>query len=351
MPSSSSSPQTPPESLPQIQPEIQTASEKPRSSRIEPPGSRLDVIFNRLPVVLIIMGEGLMIYLATTVAKLAFTQLDPLLAAWYRIGFGAVLMMVWRRPFSKAKRAGLPHTSREWWIVALAGISVMLMNTLFYVGMSNMDIGIAVSIEFIGPLGVAVLTGHSWRERVGILLAAGGVVLLAGVSFANPAKYPHFMIGLIAILIDGVMWGCYIVFGRMVAKRSNPLDSLALSMLIGWLVQSVFLAVPAIKGVISPKPSATWARGEFGSLKLLGVMLVVSVFASFLPYIIDQVIMRRISSARYSVIQAINPVMALLVGLIIGEIPTLGDLAGVALVIVAVVVTFSGHRQPDPETM
>ncbi|WEV70130.1 EamA family transporter [Bifidobacterium sp. ESL0775] len=297
------------------------------------------------------MGEGLMIYLATSVAKLAFTQLDPLLAAWYRVGFVAVLMMVWRRPFSKAKRSGLPRTPRDWWIVALAGISVMLMNTLFYLGMSNMDMGIAVSIEFVGPLGVAVITGHSWRERLGIVLAAAGVVLLAGVSFANPGKYPHFLLGLIAILIDGAMWGCYIIFGRMVAQRSNPLDSLTVSMFIGWLVQSVFLAVPAVKGVISPKPGATWARGEFGALKLLGVMLVVAIFASFVPYIIDQVIMRRVSSARYSVIQAINPVMALLVGLIIGEIPTLGDLAGVALVIIAVVITFSGHRAPDPETM
>lgn len=346
MPPSSVSSQNPSEQSKQSE-----QSEKPRSARIEPPGSRLDVVFNRIPVVLIIMGEGLMIYLATSVAKLAFTQLDPLLAAWYRVGFVAILMLIWRHPFSKAKRGGLPHTSREWWIVALAGISVMLMNTLFYLGMSNMDMGIAVSIEFVGPLGVAVITGHSWRERVGILLAAGGVVLLAGVSFSNPAKYPHFMIGLIAILIDGAMWGWYIIFGRMVARRSNPLDSLTVSMLIGWLVQSVFLAVPAVKGVISPKPSATWARGGFGALKLLGVMMVVAVFASFVPYIIDQVIMRRVSSARYSVIQAINPVMALLVGLIIGEIPTLGDLAGVALVIVAVVITFSGHHVPDPETM
>ncbi|WEV75709.1 EamA family transporter [Bifidobacterium sp. ESL0800] len=342
MPSSSSSPRNRLE---------QPSDQQSRSPRAKAPASRLDAVFNRIPVVLIIMGEGLMIYLATSVAKLAFTQLDPLLAAWYRVGFVAILMLAWRRPFAKAKRAGLPHGSRDWWIVALAGISVMLMNTLFYLGMSNMDMGIAVSIEFVGPLGVAVITGHSWRERVGIVLAACGVVLLAGVSFSNPTKYPHFLIGLIAILIDGAMWGCYIVFGRMVARRANPLDSLSVSMLIGWLVQSVFLAVPALKGVAQPKPSATWARGQFGALKLLGVMLVVSVFASFLPYIIDQIIMRRVSSARYSVIQAINPVMALLVGLIIGEIPTWGDLAGVALVIVAVVITFSGHRSPDPETM
>ncbi|WEV52658.1 EamA family transporter [Bifidobacterium sp. ESL0704] len=348
MPSSSTSPQNSPQCSQQLEPR---QPDKPRSARIQPSGSRLDAIFNRVPVVLIIMGEGLMIYLATSVAKLAFTQLDPLLAAWYRVGFVAILMLIWRRPFAKEKRAGLPRTSRDWWIVALAGISVMLMNTLFYLGMSNMDMGIAVSIEFVGPLGVAVITGHSWRERVGIVLAAGGVVLLAGVSFSNPAQYPHFLIGLIAILIDGAMWGCYIVFGRMVAQRANPLDSLSVSMLIGWLVQSVVLAVPAIKGVVAPKPSATWARGAFGACKLLGVMLVVAVFASFLPYIIDQMIMRRVSSARYSVIQAINPVMALLVGLIIGEIPTLGDLAGVALVIIAVVITFSGHHTPDPETM
>lgn len=55
-------------------------------------------ILNRVPVVLIVIGEALVIYLATAVAKLAFTQLDPLYSVWYRVGFMAVLLLLWRRP-------------------------------------------------------------------------------------------------------------------------------------------------------------------------------------------------------------------------------------------------------------
>ncbi|MDF7663431.1 EamA family transporter [Bifidobacterium sp. ESL0763] len=316
-----------------------------RSSPVNVVRNGADVVLNRLPVVAIVMVEGLMIYLATSIAKLAFTQLDPLLAAWYRVGFVAILLFAWRRPLSRAKRKGLPRTRRDWGIVVTAGVSVMLMNTMFYLAISNMDMGIAVSIEFIGPLAVAVLTGHGWRERVGILLAACGVVLLAGISLANPAKQARFLVGLVAILIDGVMWGLYIVSGRQVAQRANPLDSLSLGLGIAWLLQSLFLAVPAVRGVASPKPGATWARGPFGSWKLLAVLFVVAFFASFLPYLIDQFIMRRASSARFSVIQSVNPVMAVLVGLLIGEVPTWGELAGVAMVIAAVIVTFSGDMR------
>ena len=64
-------------------------------------------ILNRVPVVLIVIGEALVIYLATAVAKLAFTQLDPLYSVWYRVGFMAVLLLLWRRPWNKAKRAQL----------------------------------------------------------------------------------------------------------------------------------------------------------------------------------------------------------------------------------------------------
>ncbi len=80
-----------------------------------------------------------------------------------------------------------------------AGLWLVLMNTLFYVAISNMDMGIAVSIEFLGPLSVAVITGKSWRERVGIGIAAVGVVLLAGISLANPSGNGTFLYGLIAI--------------------------------------------------------------------------------------------------------------------------------------------------------
>ena len=159
-------------------------------------------ILNRVPVVLIVIGEALVIYLATAVAKLAFTQLDPLYSVWYRVGFMAVLLLLWRRPWNKAKRAQLFHRdARSWGLVVLLGCSLVLMNTLFYVAISNMDMGIAVSIEFLGPLSVAVITGKSWRERVGIGIAAVGVVRrLAEAAGSAVCDFPD---GLVHSLCGG----------------------------------------------------------------------------------------------------------------------------------------------------
>ena len=208
-----------------------------------------------------------------------------------------------------------------------------------------MDIGIATAIEFIGPLGVAVITGHSWRERVGIGIAACGVVLLAGISLGGE-NGGSFLIGLIAILIGGSMWGCYIVLGGKVATKGHPIDMLCWGTVLGWLMQSVFLAPGAIAHLARPKADATWVHASWGVAALLALLFLVSLFGSFLPYLTDQVVMQRIPSARYSVVQSINPAMATFIALAFGEVPTLGECAGIALVIVAVIVTFSGDENP-----
>lgn len=304
-------------------------------------------ILNRIPVVIIVIGETLVIYAATAIAKLAFTQLDPLYSVWYRVGFMAVLLLLWRRPWQAAKRDRLlRHGVRGWALIVLLGCSLVLMNTMFYVAISNMDMGIAVAIEFLGPLSVAVIAGRSWREWIGIAVAAVGVVLLAGISLSDPPGHGNFLIGLIAILIGGSMWGVYIVTGRKVAADGNSLDNLCVAVTIGWLVQSLFLGVPAVAHVIHPKAGATWALEPGGPLKLLGLLFVISLMASFIPYVVEQITLRRTTSGAFSVMQSINPAMAVAVGLAFGEIPNTGEIIGVALVICAVIVTFSSDAAP-----
>ena len=303
-------------------------------------------MLNRIPVIAIVIAQAVVVYLATAIAKLAFTQLDPLYAVWYRVGFMAVLMLLWRRPWIVAKREMMfRRTPRGWALVVLLGCSIMLMNTMFYVAISNMDMGIDVAVEFLGPLTVGVIAGNEWRERVGIGIAAAGVVLLAGISLTG-ASDGNFAVGLVAILIGGSMWGVYIVTGRRVASRGNSLDNLAVGIAIGWLMQSLFLAVPAVSHVIHPKADATWALAPGGSWMLLGLLFLVSLFASFVPYMVEQVTMRRTTSGTFSVMQSVNPAVAVAIGLAFGEIPSLGELCGVALVILAVVVTFSGDTAP-----
>ncbi|MFU0535403.1 EamA family transporter [Gardnerella pickettii] len=302
---------------------------------------------NRMPVLLIVVAEAATVYLATSIAKVAFSQLDPLYSVWYRVGFMSLFLLAWRRPFSRKKRArnSLPKTLKEWAIVVAVGISVVLMNTMFYLAISCMAVGVAVTIEFVGPLMVAVITGKTWRERVGIVIAACGIVLLASASM-HSNESPHFLVGLVAILIGGSMWGMYIVSGRMLARGSNAIDRVSVAILIGWLLQSSVLGIPAILHVVHPKSSATWASQSYGSLKLLGLMVVIAICASFIPTLLDQVLLKRVSSARYSVMQALYPAIAALVGMGFGEMPTLIDVCGMALVMLAVVITFSGDHNP-----
>lgn len=167
-------------------------------------------LLHRMPVLLIIVIEASMVYTATSVAKVAFSQLDPLYAVWYRVGFMTLLLLAWRRPFSRSKRSLLPKTLREWGIVAAVGVSLVAMNTMFYVAISCMAVGVAVTIEFIGPLLVAVITGHEWRERVGIVIAVCGIMLLASASIHSSVS-PHFQLGYSPFLL-AVQCGVYILF-------------------------------------------------------------------------------------------------------------------------------------------
>ena len=178
-----------------------------------------------------------------------------------------------------------------------------------------------------------------------MVIAVCGIALLASASM-HSAVSPHFLIGLCAIIVGGLMWGVYIVSGRKIAKASHAIDRVSVAALIGWLLQSTVLAVPAVKNVIWPEAEATWAARPRGSFALLALMLVIAVCASFFPALLDQVLLKRVSSAKYSVMQALYPAIAVVIGMGFGEIPTLTDVAGIALVMCAVVVTFSGDHNP-----
>ena len=140
--------------------------------------------FNDVPVVILTVIESIIIFAATMVAKLAFTQIAPLPAAWWRVGFALLLLWVWRKPWKKFTEI-LPTHARGWLWLAALGISSVFMNTTFYMAIGTLNVGVAVAIEFIGPLAVAVMTGRHWREYVGIIIAVCGIVTLSWSSFAS----------------------------------------------------------------------------------------------------------------------------------------------------------------------
>ena len=151
-------------------------------------------ILNRVPVVLIVIGEALVIYLATAVATCVHPARSAVLGVVSRgIHGGAVAAVAQALEQGEASATVSPRRPQ----LGAGRTARLLAGADEYpvlCGHQQYGYGIAVSIEFLGPLSVAVITGKSWRERVGIGIAAVGVVLLAGISLANPSGNGTFFV-------------------------------------------------------------------------------------------------------------------------------------------------------------
>ncbi len=252
-------------------------------------------------------------YIGAAIAVMLFDEVEPQTVAWFRL-IGATIALL--------------AVSRGWWrgwtrddliAAGLFGIATALMNTFFYLAIDRVDLGKAVTIEFIGPIVVAAVATRSVRNAVALSFAVGGVVVLGGGELDGNT------IGLLFILLASAMWAAYIVIGSKVARLDRGVAGLGVGLAIG----SVF---------ITPI-GAPWSGPVWASPTLLALCLLVGVFSNAIGYGIDQFVMRRIPVRRFSVLLALLPVTALAVGWIaLDQQPSAIELLGVALVLVGVAV-------------
>jgi inner membrane transporter RhtA len=242
-----------------------------------------------------------------------FDQVEPQTVAWFRV-IGATLALVavsraWRERWTRSELAA----------AALFGIATALMNLFFYLAIERIDLGKAVTIEFIGPIAVAAVATRSARNAVALLFAMGGVVVLGGGEVEGNA------IGLVFIGLASAMWAAYIVIGSRVARLDRGVAGLGVGLAIGALV---------IAPVGAPGSGDVWT-----SPRLLALCLLVGVFSNAIGYGIDQFTMRRIPIRRFSLLLALLPVTAAFIGwLVLDQRPSTVDLVGIALVLVGVMV-------------
>lgn len=289
---------------------------------------------DRVPAPALFVASGLTQYVGAAIAVGLFATIAAPTVAWLRIALSAVVLVLWRRPwrtrFSRADLGG----------VVLFGVALAAMNVAFYVAIARLPLGTAVAIEFLGPVAVAAATGRGWRERVGIALAAAGVVLLAGVTLSSDPG-PETVVGLVAIGVAAGCWAAYILLGRRVAHaggRGHGVTSLAWAMAAGAVVFA-----PALAGGAGPV-----LRDGRLALAVLGV----AVLSSVIPYAIEQVVLRRVSAATFAVLLALLPASATVVGaVVLRQWPHPVDLVGLALVSGAIALTSrSSGPVPAPET-
>jgi inner membrane transporter RhtA len=274
----------------------------------------------RVPVPALFVVSGLTQYLGAAIAVGLFAVAGAVEVGWLRIAASAVLLLAWRRPW---RRRWTRHDA-AW--VAVFGVALASMNLAFYVAIDHLPLGTAVAIEFCGPVAVAAVTGRGWRERGAIGVAAGGVVLLAGVTLESGLPRDDVVVGLTAIAVAAACWAAYIVLGRRVAVAGSGVTSLSVAMTCGALVYAPFVARAAVPVL------GDWRH----ALAVVGIAL----FSSVVPYALEQVILRRVSAATFSVLLALLPATAAVVGaVVLRQLPTVPELAGLLLVSGAIAMT------------
>ncbi len=213
-------------------------------------------------------------------------------ALWLRTAFAALLLVI-IRPRSLWT---LPPRGQRLPLAALAA-TLFLMNLSFYGAISRIPVGIVVAIEFVGPLGVAVIGTRRRLDWLWIVLAGAGVVVLAGPSGSATG------VGLLLALSAGICWGVYLLLAKRAVSGMDPLSVTALMMIGATVLATPLLAVDGLR------LSGHWDAVALG--------IVIAVVSSAFPYFLELVAIRRVRAATYGVLLSIEPAVAALAALVV----------------------------------
>jgi len=228
-----------------------------------------------------------------------------------RLGIAALLLLVLCRPRLRG------HDRAAWGHVVAFGVVLAGMNTLFYLAIERIPLGLAVTLEVLGPLVLAVASGRRVADAVWALLALAGVASLgqSGVERLDP-------VGVALALAAGACWAGYIVLSARVGARFPGSSGLALAMTVAALAVLPLGLVTAGSALLDPV--------------VLGVGAAVAVLSSALPYSLELRALRRLPAATFGVLMSLGPAAATVAGLVVlGQALTATELLAVVLVVVA----------------
>lgn len=251
--------------------------------------------------------------LGAAIAKSLFDELGTAGTVLLRVGFAAlVLLLLWRPQLKGYVRA-------NYFVVILFGLTLAGMNLCFYSALERIPLGIAVTLEFVGPLGVALAGSRRFLDLLWIVLAAVGIVLLAPLGGAKLDP-----LGVALALLAGGFWAAYILISARVGRAFSGGAGLALAMAVAAVV-----LLPV--GVLS-------AGAALLDLKLLTMGFGVALLSSAIPYSLELEALRRLSTPVFGLLMSLEPAIAALVGfLILGEELGFRAITAVLLVTVATV--------------
>ncbi len=266
------------------------------------------------------------VQLGAAFAALIFDRIGPAGVAFLRVLLTAIVLLAVTRPVLR----GRSRRDLAW--VAVYGIILSTMNWCFYEALQRLPQGVAVTIEFLGPLGVAVAGSRRIRDVGWAALAAAGVALLA--LRGDQAGVQTF--GIVLALGAAACWAAYILLAKRVSNAFPAMEGLGLGCAIGVLV--VLPAGVAEGGRMLLDPG------------VLGACLGVAMLSSLVPYTLELVALRKLSTAVFGLLMSLEPAVGALAGVIVlGQHLTPVMLVAMAMVIAASIATSVTARRGPPE--
>jgi len=263
-------------------------------------------------------------YLGPAFAVLLFRYVEPTGVAWLRIMVAAIAFSMWRRPMSVFRAASPPQRR----LLIAMGVILALMNTVFYLAIARLPLGTVGAIEFLAPIAIAVAGLRDLRNVLALIVAVAGVALLTDVRIGgDPLAYAF-------AFANCVLFGGYIIVGHALAKDggASGIDRLAASMLVAAVIAAPIGSHEALPALHDPR--------------LLVAAIGVGICSSVIPYVCDQLAMARLSRSTFSLMLALLPATASLIGIIVlRQIPHAAEAVGIALVIGGVLL----HRSRTEE--
>jgi inner membrane transporter RhtA len=276
------------------------------------------VVLVLLAVVSVQFGGALAVTLLPMVGVLGSVAL--------RLTLAAAVLWIFIRPRLRGR------SGEDWVVVSLFAAALTLMNLTFYASLTRLPIGVAVTIEFLGPLALAASTSRRSRDLAAVGAALVGVFL---ISEALTTPWSELdLLGISLAAAAGACWAAYIVFSRRTGAHFGGLDGIAICMALGAVVTLPLGLATAGGAMFTPD----------ALLRGLGIALL----SSAIPYSLELMALRHLASGTFGVLLSLEPAAAALAGLVVlGQVLQPLQLVGMALVVVAsILVLGRGRRRP-----
>jgi inner membrane transporter RhtA len=250
-------------------------------------------LLGSMPPTGLLLGGIISVQFGAALAKGLFPLVGAAGTAGMRLVFAAVALLAFWRPRLRLSR-------RQWVLVLAYGIVLGLMNLSFYEAIQRLPLGIAVTVEFLGPLSVALAGSRRWLDAVWALLAAAGVALLADGGGDTS------VLGIVFALGAATCWAAYILLGAKLGEATAGGSGLAIAMAVGALVVAPFGVAEAGPSLLNP------------TILLIGAG--VALLSSVIPYSLELEALRKIPPRLFGVLMSVEPAVAALAGvLVLGE--------------------------------